>query len=71
MSRHLHGNDEEKTPASAFIHSRKITNTAEQNDDRNLPIHQNEEQCNFFAHQAPVTLRMGELYYSWHLNRTE
>ncbi len=50
--------------ASDFIHL-KITNTAEHNGDRNLPIHQNEEQCNFFAHQAPVTLWMGELYYSW------
>ena len=50
--------------ASAFIHLRKITNTAEHNDDRNPPIHQNEEQCNFVAHQAPVTLWMGELYYS-------
>lgn len=53
--------------ASAFIHFRKITNMAEHNNDRNPPIHQNEEQCNFVAHQASVTLWIEELYYSWHL----
>ena len=67
LSRDLHTSDGE-THWSALIHLNKITNTAEHNDEGNLSIHQNEEECNFFAHQAPVTLWMGALYYSWHFS---
>lgn len=45
----------EKMQTSAFFYVRKISNMVENNDDRNQPIHQNEELSNFFPHQGTVT----------------
>lgn len=57
INRLLHRHDRE-THASAFYPLEE--NNPHRHNDRKTPIHQNEQRCNFFAHQAPLARRMGD-----------